>query len=668
MYRLEPLPVVRLRLLLLTLLGATLPLIPYLPFWIWPVSAACALWAVLGSWRTLSLPPRWLRVALAVAMLGGVYLSEGGLNGERAGASLLVVMVSLKLVETRNYRDGMVLSFLAYFLVATGFLFSQSIPRTAYLIGILVLATFTLAVVSAPGRALHPRARLRSTASLMLQAVPLMLVMFVLFPRLPGPLWGGGRSSRGLTGLGDVMAPGNITRLALSRAVAFRAYFHGKPPPASELYWRGPVLWHYDGRRWTRGRASRQASEKLLPRGRAVSYRIMLEPSGTRTLLALDIPAGGGGTRAHLSPGRTLMRDRPVTRRIEYHAVSYPHAVLAPRLTRAERRRALQLPAGFDPRARALAARWRRGRLSPLQIVRQVLGRFRRQDYYYTLHPPRLGRNAVDDFLFRTRRGFCEHYASAFAFLMRAAGVPARVVTGYQGGRYNPLGGYYIVRQEQAHAWDEVWVAGRGWIRVDPTAAVAPARVERGLLTSGGEGSGIPRPFASDSLSQQLRLGWDAMNQAWDSWVLAYGPQRQRLAMRSLGLGQISTTGMVMLLTALVMTSLGALTLYLLWRNQPRSRDRALRAYRVFRRRLSRAGVPPQPGEGPRDYAARVAAARPDLAPRVHTISDLYIRVRYGDGGGPRELGRLRRCVARFHPRARRLRPASPRARGSRES
>ncbi|HYW03883.1 MAG TPA: DUF3488 and transglutaminase-like domain-containing protein [Gammaproteobacteria bacterium] len=672
MYRNEALPPARLRLLLASLLAVTLPLTPYLPAWIWPVAAACALWAVIGSWRSLPLPPRWLRVFLAVAMLAGVYLSEGGLNGQRAGASLLVVMVSLKLMETRSYRDGMILAFLAYFLAATGFLFDQSIPRAVYLFACLLLVTLTLAVVAAPGTALRIRPRLRSAGAMLLQAVPLMLVMFVLFPRLPGPLWGAPPATTGLTGLGNSMSPGDITHLAQSQAVAFRAYFRGRPPPGKELYWRGPVLWHYNGRQWARGQRRRKENEKLVPHGKAVRYHIMLEPSGTSTLPALDIPAGGGGSGVHLSPGRTLVRDGSVDHRLEYRAVSYPDAVLAPRLPPAERRRALQLPAGIDPRARDLAAGWRKRGLAPMQIVHRILHRFHTQDYYYTLNPPPLGADAVDDFLFHTRRGFCEHYASAFAFLMRAAGVPARVVTGYAGGEYNPLGSYYIVRQSHAHAWDEIWIAGRGWIRVDPTEAVAARRIEPGIATGGGgPGGGGNAAFGGLGILRQARLGWDTVNQAWDAWVLAYGPEHQRLTMARLGLGDLSAGGLVILLTLIVTGFMGLLTLFLVWRHRPRTADPALRAWRRFCARLTRAGLPPRRGEGPCDYARRVAAAEPRLGPEVEAVSGLYIRIRYGGETDPGTLAALRRRVALFHPMPRRWRDlmrAPRRARGSRGS
>ncbi|HYW93381.1 MAG TPA: DUF3488 and transglutaminase-like domain-containing protein [Gammaproteobacteria bacterium] len=669
MYRTEALPPARLRLLLASLLAVTLPLIPYLPGWIWPVAAACALWAVLGSWRALPMPPRWLRVFLAAAMLAGVYFSEGGLNGQRAGASLLVVMVSLKLMETRSYRDGMILAFLAYFLASTGFLFGQSIPRAAYLFACLLLVTLTLAVVAAPGVALRLRSRLRWAGAMLVQAVPLMLVMFVLFPRLPGPLWGAPHGTTGLTGLGNSMSPGDITHLAQSQAVAFRAYFPGRPPPEKKLYWRGPVLWHYNGRQWTRGHPARRENEKLVPHGRAIRYRIMLEPSGTTTLPALDVPAGGGGTGVHLSPGRTLVRDRAVDHRLEYRAVSYPDAVLGPRLPPSEHRRALQLPAGIDPRARALAAGWRKRGLAPMQIVRRILRRFHSQDYYYTLNPPPLGAGAVDDFLFHTRRGFCEHYASAFAFLMRAAGVPARVVTGYAGGEYNPLGGYYIVRQSHAHAWDEVWIEGRGWVRVDPTAAVSAKRIEPGIATSGGAGGGGDAGFSGSGILRQARLGWDTLNQAWDAWVLAYGPEHQHLAMARLGLGGLSTTGMVILLTVIVTGFMGLLTLFLIWRHRSRGGDPALRAWRRFCARLARAGLAPRRGEGPRDYARRVAAREPRLGPDAEAVSGLYIRIRYGGDRNPGTLAALRRRVALFHPLPRRWRVlmrARRRARGSR--
>jgi hypothetical protein len=325
--------------------------------------------------------------------------------------------------------------------------------------------------------------------------------------------------------------------------------------------------------------------------------------------------------------------------------VSHPHYRLQPELPEALRRVFLQLPPGSNPRSRALAEQWRSQGLDDEGVVSAALQMFHQNKFYYTLHPPRLGRNNVDEFLFDTRRGFCEHYASSFTALMRAARVPARVVAGYQGGTRNALGDYYVVKQSDAHAWSEVWLKDRGWVRVDPTAAVAPDRVDKGIGEA-LEGTGdLPAYLDPSRATYQLRAileaRWDWINAEWNRWVLGYGPDLQQQFLSELGL--VDWSDMILALTAAVGVILGLLSLLLMRQLiPPRQPDPALQQWHRMQRRLARAGLPQAAGEGPQDFARRAAEQRPELGGTMARVCALYLQLRYlgeADAQAQRALG-----------------------------
>lgn len=478
-----------------------------------------------------------------------------------------------------------------------------------------------------------------------------MLLLFVLFPRIPGPIWGLPKDAHGgVTGLSDSMNPGSISDLGQSDAVAFRASFEGgEMPPANRLYWRGPVLWDTDGRRWTGDRRLEldATPPPVTPLGPALAYTLTLEPHQQRFLLALDLP-GAAPPGARLGRDFQLWSDQPVRDRLRYSMRAWPdYRVDA--LSAVERQRALALPVGQHPRSRALAREWRAQAASDDEVVQFALLHFREQPFVYTLSPPLLTGDVVDEFLFLSQRGFCEHYAAAFTVLMRAAGVPTRVVTGYQGGERNPLGDYLLVRQRDAHAWAEVWLDGRGWVRVDPTAAVAPIRVEQGMQAalpdSVGAGSVLGLEGSAPMLAavKQLSQIWDTVNNSWNQWVLGYGPARQAELMARLGFGRLDWRWLGIALLVTVALVLAAVVAWLLRGRRP---DPVLRAYRRLCGKLSRAGLPRRPCEGPRDYAARVVAARPDLRAPLLPLVDEYVAVRYGGIAG--DARHFARAVAGF--------------------
>lgn len=615
----------------------------------WETAAVLALmlWRLLATLRQWRPMPTWLRAALTIGAFLGVYAQFGNFTGQHAGVALLVVMAALKLTELNSRRDVMVMVLLLYFLLITHFLFSQELWTVAYLLICAVLITSLLIEANHPETALPLRVPLRIGGRLVLFALPLMVVLFVLFPRIPGPLWGlPSDSGAGQTGLSEDMAPDEIESLAQSNAVAFRVRFLGAEPKEDELYWRGPVLATFDGRRWTASRLNEPVPQAQFGDG-LYDYEMVLEPQRRRWLLALDLPSRVGlPGDASLTGDYQLVANADVRERRLYRLSSHPHYTLQPELTPQQRSIYLSLPKNRNPRTLDLARQWRAQGLDDSQVIGAALNMFRGKEFYYTLHPPKLdGTHEIDGFLFISHRGFCEHYASSFSVLMRAAGIPARVVTGYQGGHKNDLGDYYVIRQSEAHAWSEVWLAGRGWVRIDPTAAVAPQRIELGLGEA-LEGTGdLPASLDPTRGSYRFRamieMRWDWVNEKWNHWVLGYGADLQAQVLGKLGLGDWSN--MILALTAAITVIVGVLGGLLMREFTPRRQDDPVLAlWLKAQRRLARAGLPQKPGEGPQDFAVRVAQARPELAGAMQRVCALYLRLRYLEGPdatAQRELG-----------------------------
>jgi transglutaminase-like putative cysteine protease len=606
--------------------------------------------------------PRFLVLALTLAGATGVLWQYGTLLGRNAGVTLLVIMLSLKLLEARQRRDALLVIFTSYFVVITNFLFTETPLIALYMFAISIVITATLSVVTHDSASRPAQNHLRQAGTMLLQALPVMLVLFIFFPRIIGPIWGMPQDAHaGVTGLSGSMSPGAISRLVESGATAFRARFSGPVPEPAQRYWRGPVLWKTDGRTWTTGGPDLPAppAETLLqPRGKPVQQEITLESHNKRWLLALDLPFA-----ISIPATRTVSSEwlapEVIRERIRYTATSYTEyqtGDLNPLLQDA----ALQLPENLSERLRELAQGWRRD-AGDRTIIRKALEYFHNEPFIYTLRPPPLGEDPMDEFLFESRRGFCEHYSAAFVLLMRSAGIPARVVTGYQGGEYNPVGEYLLVRQSDAHAWAEVWLPETGWERVDPTAAVAPERIEHALDLSALE-SGAPvrfRLIEGGPLAdgwRGLRYAFDTLNNGWNQWVLSYGPARQRELLAALGIKQVNWKAMVLVLAALISAFLSGVAAWMFLR-KPSQSDPVLQVWNAYCRRLGQLGMQRKPGEGPRDYSRRVVAYRPELASHVNPITDMYIRLRYDNPEKPAVLlSQLRHRVRQFARRGKRKR------------
>ena len=636
-----------LMLLAAGLLCAGLGHLPRMPYWLSGLVLLAILFRLHAARGRRWLPGAWWLALIALGAAAGILVEYRTLFGRDAGVALLMVMLALKLLEGRNQRDGSLIAILSFFLLVTHFFYSQTLLAGLHMLicaWLLVLALVSLQFAGAwPGW----RAPASRAAVLIAQALPLMLVLFLLFPRLQGPLWGLPQDARsGLTGLSDHMSPGSLNSLIQSDAIAFRAEFRGRIPEAPALYWRGPVLWEYDGLTWTAPRLPSAAGPVPGGAAAAIDYTVTLEPHNQRWLFALELPVVLP-PRANLTRDMQLLSPAPIRARMRYDMRSRLEPAYGADDGEAVLQRALQLPAGYNPRALGLAAELRQRHPDERQRVAAVLDLFRQQNFVYTLSPPLLGRHAVDEFLFETRRGFCEHYASAFTVVMRATGIPARVVTGYQGGLVNPIGDYVLVRQADAHAWTEVWLRDAGWVRVDPTAAVSPARVERGIASALSGTDPLPLFIRGDlAVLQRLRLGWDTVTHTWNRWVLGYNPDRQRGLLAGLGLGTAGWQVLAMLLAGAAALAVLAAAAVALRGVQTRRIDAARALYDQHCRRLARLGVIAAATEGPCDFAERAAAMRPDLAQWLRAVTVQYVAIRYGGDGSAQALRQLRRLLA----------------------
>jgi len=620
---------------------AILPHAQRAPWWLTLLTLCLFGWRFYLSLDRSPLPSRWLVLGVAAVAMLGVWIEYRHMLGRQQGILLLVLFAGLKLLETRTHRDATAAAFLGYFLIVTNFLYTQSVPAALLMCAALFAITATLVGFSAPNRA--ARSNMRTAAVLLGHAAPAALVLFLLFPRVNTPLWGLPQDAyTGMTGLSETMSPGNLSNLALSDAIAFRAEFQGELPPQALRYWRGPVMWNFDGRTWSLGDYVPARAEPPTAGRAAYRYDVVLEPHNRNWLFALESAASVPPRARYSGDGQILARF-PVRARLRYDVTS----VIGPEARSDEApyllRRALRLPESFNPKAAALAAQWRSGARDEGEVLSRAIAFFRQGRFVYTLEPPMLGSDSVDEFLFDTKAGFCEHFASAFVFLMRAAGIPARVVTGYQGGEVNPFDRIVTVRQSDAHAWAEVFLPGQGWLRVDPTAAAVPGRVESGLARAVPQGEQALIRHPGLEWLRDLRNQWEAAAHKWNVWVLSYNPERQRELMSLIGIRDADWRS----LTATLFTALGMITAaLLLWSLRRMARpDPVQRAWRAFCAKLAARGVERSPHEGPRDYAERAARALPGARRAILHIAALYMSLRYGPHASARRAKQLRRLV-----------------------
>ena len=647
------------------LIMSALPHSQRIPYWILALFLVLCVWKIYAPSQTDLEAKKFsfIRIFLIVLMMSGfvgVSVHFGTIVGRNAGVSLLVLLSGFKVLEINHQRDFYVSCFLGYFLVVTNFLFTQTIGTAVYMACTIFIITLSLVSFNDTQEKLSARASGKIAATLLLQSIPVMLVLFLLFPRISGPLWGMPDDAHsGLTGIDDEMSPGSISQLIQSNKVAFRVDFKNARPMPSQLYWRGPILLHTDGKTWSRGASEHHAAITLETLSDPVNYTVTLEPHNKKWLYALEMP----GQRPQLESAQSwmtsdfqLLTRNPVKTRIRYDITSYPEYRISG-LHEGELQTALQLPRQQHGKTKALMHEWQSEDLSEDQIIDRALKLFNEDDFYYTLRPPLLQNDRIDEFIFETKQGFCEHYASAFVVMMRAAGIPARVVLGYQGGEYNPVGDYLVVHQRNAHAWTEVWRRGQGWSRIDPTAAVSPLRIIEGIESAlPDDVLGVPLVFSQSSLARDLwqRLGyrWDAVNNQWNQWIISYGPKRQKEFLGQFGLEDIKLSSMIFLITIFIVLILVYITFALL-RFTPENIDPAKSIYNKFCRKLSRCGIHSDVCEGPVDFANRAALERSDLASQINNITDIYVAIRYGSSDA--QLSSLQEQVRAFRPSSNQL-------------
>jgi transglutaminase-like putative cysteine protease len=636
----------------LALAPALVPHVIELPPWI---TAWCvAMWAyvVVATRRSWPAPGRFLLAGLAILGFGGALASFGGAFYSQSYVAVLAVMASLKTMECRRYRDVMISLFLAYFLVVANLFYNDELAITLYMLLSVLITTAVLVHVHHPVS--PPRVKVRLAGVILLQALPLTVLLFYLFPRIEGNLWGLTQDKGGMSGFSDRMSPGSIASVVENDEIAFRVRFEGEIPPPDQRYWRGLTFLRFDGRTWHKAMRQPVRNPGIGGTGE-VAYTITLEPHDEHWLFALDMPAAPPEDGFYMSDQTVISRE-PVRKRKLYQAVSLVRPRTGP--LQIWDQATLQIPRAGNPQARALAEQWRAETADPRELVERGMEYLRENPFFYTLEPPALGIHTVDDFLFDTRRGYCEHYASAFAYLMRAAGVPARVVGGYLGGEVNPYAEYMIVRQSDAHAWVEVHLPETGWTRVDPTSAVAPERVLEGMQEALSP-EDLARLFSMPDLGpitdmfRSMDLGWDAVNAFWLLWVMSYTAEDQAGLLSRLGIDTADMLWTVKVGILLMVSVAAILGLFagLAALRRGRSADPARRVYDRFCQKMARAGVTREASEGPRDFAQRAAAARPDLAGTVDAVINQYVQLRYGRPNGDAELLKgLEREVRKFSP------------------
>lgn len=616
---------------------------PNLPVWVIATSLFFGVWRYLISKNKWAMPKVWQLLPITLLICLGIIFTFKGLFGRDASLSLLVVMCSLKLLETKTLRDYMLVIVLGYFLVGNLFLFNQTIATFLYSIPPLILLTATLINIS-----LHTRQpiqfSLKLASQLLLQAVPVMLILFVLFPRIPGPLWGLPQDANSaMSGLGDSLQFGNISNLTKNSSIAFRVQFKGAIPANNQLYWRGPVLWHQENQNWTMSSQNIGLPlEELTVRGAPIQYAITLEPHNRLWLLMLDMPYTIP-QKAKLTHDYSVLADKPVRSRMRYEATSFNQYQLGAHLSEREKQLSLQINQDENPKTIQLVKTW--AHLNATDKINSALNLYRQQEFFYTLQPPRLGNNPVDDFLFNTKRGFCEHYATSFVYLMRAAGVPARIVTGYQGGEFNPNGNYLIVRQSDAHAWAEVWLQDKGWVRVDPTAAVSPERIEFGISEALNNTDELPMMARKDyPWLKKAYLNWDSVNNGWNQWVLGYDDKKQLDFLKNLSGKNLTLQNMLIWMMGTIVLIM-LLTTYFLLKQNKAKQNPAQRLYAQYLNQLKRIGLTPYSSEAALYFAQRAAIALPNHQQLIIEIAQRYNVLMYSASTKPELLNELAQCI-----------------------
>lgn len=641
--------------------GLALVLLPHTNYQSPVVSLTCAalfLWRIFFDWGWVPLPSKFLRMVIAFSALASVASMHHTIIGRDAGVSLLLIMTCLKLLEMKNDRDFLVCVCLGYFAVISGFLYNQSIPIGLYLfLAVSLLTTSLISYNKKSSSRQSETANLKLALTLLLQALPLAILIFALFPRVHVGGWGVPQdAANAKTGLSDSMSPGQISQLGDNDSTAFRVEFVDAAPKPGVLYWRGPVFNFFDGKTWKqKNSANIQLDHNNLPittTSPPLRYRITLEPHNLTWMFALDAPVRIPNN-SYINQEYELHASKPIVHIAHYDVDSSLEYQLENHIIH-NRHRYLQLPGGIGIKAQQLAiqisANIDPSQSRDLSIVQSALNYFKQQPFYYTRNAPLLPNDPIDEFLFESRKGFCEHYASAFTFIMRASGIPARVVTGYQGGEFNPIGKYFLVKQSDAHAWSEVWLQGRGWTRIDPTAVIPINRIDSLERSQSQSDSNLSRTGLLGKTWKDFNLALDNINHFWNKWFIGYNSNLQSALMAWLGIQNISWELLVAILFGALTISLAFIGIYVIYRTQSPT-EPVQKIYARLCRKLSRKGISIHSSEGAMTLSKKAINIHPEWTMALTHISKLYNHIRYGNPQDkPAELRQLRQAVRNFKP------------------
>ncbi|MCL7422207.1 MAG: DUF3488 and transglutaminase-like domain-containing protein [Methylobacter sp.] len=608
-------------------------------------------WRFIGIWKPGWLPSNWFVLLLTVLGIALLYSQHQSVFGRDPGTSLFVIGLALKLLEIKTERDIYLIIYLAFIVAASQFLYEQSILMGAYIMAVCCVLLAVLVCINS----LRPQTlpALKTAAIVIAQAMPIAGVLFLLFPRVEAPRWMlFTEEPQTKSGLSDSMEPGSISSLGLSDELVFRVKFKGAIPPQAQRYWRGPVMTLTDGRQWTQS-ANRHFNRFLdQPEftGTPYQYTLLMEPQDKPWVFALDMPAKYSSSLS-LNANYQLISSEMPEKRAEYQVTSYPQYNTG-YITKTEYQEATQLPGKPSDKINQLVRQLHGFDSPPETYIQQLLGYFRKENFYYTLTPPLMEDNPIETFLFDTRYGFCSHYAAAFVYLMRVAGIPSRIVTGYQGGELNKVGNFLEIRQAHAHAWTEVWLQDKGWVRFDPTEAIAPERIEQDINVDRQIASGVvtfvspdTKTLAAFNWLKGVRQLWTSADYNWQRWIINYNSLSQLQLLASWGIQNIKVMlywmiGLIGLITAV-------LSWFLLYRKQ-KATDRVLRLYNRFCKKLVHQGIIKNDNEGAKDFAERVKTQLPEQSEQIDQITAVFIKLRYGRGSNPEDLKRLHQLVSLF--------------------
>ncbi|MEQ1635750.1 MAG: DUF3488 and transglutaminase-like domain-containing protein [Methylococcales bacterium] len=608
------------------------------------------IWRFTGIWKKNWLPNQFMLFLLTCCGIALIYQQNLGVFGRNAGTTIFITALGLKLLEIRTTRDLYFIAFLAFIVASTLFLYQESMAMGLYII--LVCSSLLATLVTINMHSIDVIKAFKTSLIILLQALPLAITFFVLFPRMDAPHWSFLQDkSQVKTGLSETLEPGAISDLALSDELVFRVKFTGAIPPQAQRYWRGPVFSLTDGKKWLPLAKRDQAldQDSLSYSGTAYHYTLLMEPQEKNWVFALDMPAVFTAP-LKMTEQYQIITDTHSGLRAEYALQSYSDYNTG-QLGDTEHEENLQLPPIIAPEITALVKQLHGFDATPNVFIQQLMNHFRTQQFYYSLTPPLMEDKPIETFLFKTRTGFCSHYATAFVYLMRVAHIPARVVSGYQGGELNPLGSFLEIKQADAHAWTEVWLENKGWTRVDPTVAVAPERVEQGVNVEQQVASGLVnfdlghRDSFASNLAKQLRQAWQNADYSWQRWVINYHNANQANFLSAFGLNNMNR----MLIWLLI--SIAGLTLGLFWwltRQPKKVLDQAAQQYQKFIAKLARIQLQKQASETANAFAARVKHSRPELSQPVNSITGLYLNIRYGKSSSDVDLKQLKQQIKAF--------------------